>query len=550
MRFPLRAGSSYEQFRKNNLDSGSDLDEDGVNERVNIVAIVSVAGVDDPVTVPSGTYENVIKVETKLTFTFRSTAFGDTVTVYGTDTNWLAPGVGSIKFSYEITSPEDGESQIETWVLTPKQDVGPEPPPVERVEIVAESLTLPVGGTRVLTARAFDKQGAMIFGFPIEWSSSNNAVVSVEGQGAGEGSRVLRGVSMGSATITATLGGVSSKPVPVTVAEIRILSLATNDLIYDAGTGMIFASVPSRAGTFGNSIVPIDPELGTTGAAVPIGSEPNKLARSDDGKLLYVGLDGAGAIRQFSVETQTSGYQFSLGSDPSRGRILASDIAVLPGASSSVAVARGFENVWPGSAGVAVYDSGVKRPIEIPEFLTSSVKTRALAFSASPTVLYGSDGDYFGSGGSTFARMAIDNSGISLTDTTYGIVGGPVIAFAADRIYSANGSVFNPATLQGAGTFRLLGPYSGTGVVPDSTRNRAYFLEWGQLENAWVIEIFNDQTFTPIGSISIPDVPTTFVQCGDLVRWGTNGLAFRCANVSFGASAQDYVVLIRSHLVN
>jgi len=65
------------------------------------------------------------------------------------------------------------------------------------------------------------------------------------------------------------------------------LPLLTNDLIYDATRGMLWASVPSSAGvTLGNSIVSIDPYTGVLGGALWVGSEPTKLSLSTDGSTL------------------------------------------------------------------------------------------------------------------------------------------------------------------------------------------------------------------------------------------------------------------------
>src|SRR4029079_17511347 len=66
--------------------------------------------------------------------------------------------------------------------------------------------------------------------------------------------------------------------------SIRQVSLPANDLAYDPTTGKIYASVPGSAGSIGNSITAIDPETGQVGASVFVGSEPGKLAISDQGQ--------------------------------------------------------------------------------------------------------------------------------------------------------------------------------------------------------------------------------------------------------------------------
>ena len=174
-------------------------------------------------------------------------------------------------------------------------------------------------------------------------------------------------------------------------ADIRTIQLATNDLIYDPGTGRIYASVPGRApGGIGNSIVAIDPETGTIGPPVFVGSEPGRLARSDDGRFLYVGLDGAGAVRRFDLGTQTPGLQFPLGSDQFFGARIAHDIQVLPGSPHAVAVAMGYRTVYPQFAGVAIFDNGVARPTVIPDFASSrGQEVNRLIFSDSAAHPYG-----------------------------------------------------------------------------------------------------------------------------------------------------------------
>src|ERR1044072_1285144 len=97
--------------------------------------------------------------------------------------------------------------------------------------------------------------------------------------------------------------------------SIRQINLTTNDLVYSSNTGRIYASLPSAAGSGGNSIAAIDPTTGQITSTTFIGSEPNKLALSDDGHSLYVSLDGAFAIRRFDALTNTPGLPFSVGQD-------------------------------------------------------------------------------------------------------------------------------------------------------------------------------------------------------------------------------------------
>src|ERR1041385_8388056 len=145
------------------------------------------------------------------------------------------------------------------------------------------------------------------------------------------------------------------KPFDGPTEFIRQIPLPANDLVYSPLTGKFYASVPSSVGGGGNSIKSIDPATGTIESSTFIGSEPNKLALSDDGHNLYVSLDGSAAVRRFDVQTNTPGLQFTLGQDSFSGRYVVGEFAVAPGNPDLVAVARSF------GGGIAVYDNGVRR---------------------------------------------------------------------------------------------------------------------------------------------------------------------------------------------
>ena len=82
---------------------------------------------------------------------------------------------------------------------------------------------------------------------------------------------------------------------------VRVLNLPVNDIAYEKQSKKLFVSVPSRIGAGGNSVTEIDPTTGTVGASVFVGSEPNKLAVSDDGQTVYVGIDGAASVRRVNM---------------------------------------------------------------------------------------------------------------------------------------------------------------------------------------------------------------------------------------------------------
>ncbi|MDT5063129.1 MAG: hypothetical protein QOH63_3588, partial [Acidobacteriota bacterium] len=302
-------------------------------------------------------------------------------------------------------------------------------------------------------------------------------------------------------------------PVPAQTDSIRRVTLTTNDLVYNKTDKTLYASVPSSVGTGGNSITPIDPVTGAVGASTFIGSEPNKLALSDDGQTLYASLDGASAIRRFDLPTKTPGQQFPIGQDSFFGLYNANDLAVAPGNPNLVAVARYYRGTSPPEAGVAVFDNGVQRTKTGPGHTAGS---DFLAFSASASKLYGggfSDG---------LRTMTIDSSGVTVNSTGSFSVGAR-IKFDNGLVFSSTGQVINPD----AGT--LLGTFSGAtsnAFVPDTSAGRAYYLVGDQFGSGgtFTLKAFDINTFLPVGTLTIPGVvgePTS------MVRWGGNGLAFR-----------------------
>ncbi|MCA1593526.1 MAG: DUF4214 domain-containing protein [Acidobacteria bacterium] len=310
------------------------------------------------------------------------------------------------------------------------------------------------------------------------------------------------------------------------VSNVRQLAVATSDIVYDRQTQKIYASVPSRAGADGNSIAEIDPVAGAPVQSFFIGSEPNRLALSDDGQTLYAGLDGAAAIRRFDIASHTAGLQFPVGngSDGTSSPLLAGVLAVAPGNPNLLAVAR----VRPGSSspasGVAIFDNGVRRPNTTPDFSSSD----SIAFSAAASTLYGNAGG--------LQTMTVDASGVQINNTgSFNFSGN--IQFAGGLVYSSSGKVFNPATNS------LLGTFAGVGTGPfvvDVSVGRAYYVTGNStnLNQTVTLKAFDINSFLPVGEMTVSGVNGVATS---LVRWGTNGLAFR--------TSVDQLFLIQTSLV-
>ncbi len=302
-------------------------------------------------------------------------------------------------------------------------------------------------------------------------------------------------------------GGTASRPFVVTSAglsSLKIVDLPANDLLLEPTTGRLFASVGGAGGTWANSLTQVDPVTGTIGASVAIGSEPSRMARSDDGQFIYVALRGAAAIRRYVIGSGTAELQFALGSDGFFGPMYAEDIAVLPGAPQSVAVSTMFPGVSPRHAGVRIYDDGVARASATAGH-TGSNEIEA----ASATTLYGANNETTEFG---IRTMLVSAAGVAVTQTFGNLASGfgGAYVLAGDRLYTPGGTVLDPAAGQLLGTF----PGAGGPLAVDLTNDRVFFLQGGG------IAVYQASTFGRVGTIALSTG-------GDhLVRWGTNGLAY------------------------
>ncbi len=296
---------------------------------------------------------------------------------------------------------------------------------------------------------------------------------------------------------------------------IRRINLTTNDLVYSSTTGKIYASIPSSAGSSGNSIAAIEPATGLISSTTFIGSEPNKLALSDDGHSLYVSLDGTFAIRRFDALTNTPGSQFSIGADSFFGRYVISDFAVAPANPGTIAVARWHSGLSPPEAGVAVFDDGVRRPNVGPGHLSGA---DFVAFSASASKLFGTAP----SGG--LQTMTLDASGVTVGPTSIPNIAGR-IKFSDGLLFSSTGHVVNTDTNSLLGTFANANSLAFTSAfVPDTAAGRAYYLTSGPSQTTVTLKAYDIDTFLLVGSLDISGLDGL---PSSLLRWGPNGLAFR-----------------------
>ncbi|MFT4113064.1 MAG: IPT/TIG domain-containing protein [Silvibacterium sp.] len=344
--------------------------------------------------------------------------------------------------------------------------------------------------------------------------------------------------------VSATIGVVSSESTtaPATQPFDTYLALQTNDIVYRATDGYIYASVPGAMGQgLGNSVVAIDPTTGVIEKTIFVGSNPNRMALSTDGTQLFVGLDGAGSFVQVNLTTGSVGTPVLLGGGPGvyNPPYTALSFAPVPGSANSVAV-------YATSGIVTVYDSGVART---NTSASSGISTYfdenigAIAFGSSASTLYGMSN----AAGSYLYQLTIDSTGVSAVKQIGTGTGGSTMQYDNGLLYVPEGLAYNASTGAQAGQFSLTesgytNPVAAVGpIVSDSSLDTVWIapLTYYISSSANEIVSYNETTYDPIATLPVASLGNTPL---DLIRWGTDGLALHTASqllVFRGAIVKD-----------
>ncbi len=139
--------------------------------------------------------------------------------------------------------------------------------------------------------------------------------------------------------------------------------------------------------------------------------------------------------------------------------------------------------------------------------------------------------------GDDFYALSVNSSGVALVKNYPNTFSNGVTRIHFDagtkRMYADGGLVLDPGTGLPAGNFNIQHI-----MVPDSSLNTGFIIPYYTTgSNTLTIESFDLTHFTPLGSITIPNVTADAIR---LIRWGQNGLAFITG--SFTVTGQVYLV--------
>jgi sugar lactone lactonase YvrE len=342
---------------------------------------------------------------------------------------------------------------------------------------------------------------------------------------------------------TPSPGGGSTVPLPFSIYS--VLSLTANHILFDPYTRLLYATLPPGvAQPAGNSLVTLDPATGTLGSPIPLGSQPDKMALSDDGQALYVNQDGSTSVGRFNMLTRTLDFNVAVSGDSSGSGSLR-DVAVLPGGENTIAVDLGI------NFGLRLYDiDPVQKTGTARGNATDSHTGSSLQF-LNPSILLSFDID---STGATFNELPVTSSGLTTASTDQFTLN----SFSAFKLrggiaFADAGGVANPSATppQSLGAFLPITPitsmqsyYDNTGqqiVEPDTSLARVFFAAYPTTiaydpdsRPPMGLVAYDETTYLPSAMVALAALNTTMglpgggvgsVAYTDLVRWGQDGLA-------------------------
>jgi Abnormal spindle-like microcephaly-assoc'd, ASPM-SPD-2-Hydin/Beta-propeller repeat len=291
--------------------------------------------------------------------------------------------------------------------------------------------------------------------------------------------------------------------------------------VFEPHAQLIYAAVSKDSSTYANSVVAIDPVLMQVVKTIPTGNGPDAIAVSDDGSLLYVGLDDTYSVTQISLPGGAQNFTVVLPSPDASAypNIVAGALKVVPGHPHAW-LASLYMAESDGGVGIAVFDDSTVRPTIVDRTNSPNPKVDAFVFTSDPSVVYSTQ---LAQSPPDMSAFQIDASGIKFKAISQPAVGGGVLQSDGKQIYVSNGEVVDPSTLAIVSTY----PQAGEAFNLDVANNRLFFTgsiplntRFGNVLPLTAVDRVSQNT---IGHLWIPSFDNTY----DVERFGANGIAIK-----------------------
>lgn len=380
------------------------------------------------------------------------------------------------------------------------------PPPVVTQLLPAAATAGDASFTLVVRGRDFDADAVIDIGGVARLTtfiSSGEVRTTVAGadvSSAGALQVVVRNPARGTGSPAAALPVLPPSP---TIGTPLVVDLPNNHVIADPGRGVLYATIPSSVALIGNTVTKLDPLTGAQIASVAVGSEPVRMAITDDGQYLYVTLDGAMSVTRVRLSDFQRDIDIPLPDAGFLGQTRAEEVETIPG--SPILVAVSIRNICcsPRHQGVHLFSNATRLPAATQDHTGSN----RITGSSDPGVLYGYNNETSEAG---FRRISVRADGLREEKVVFGGLGND-LEFSGGRVYSTAGTVMDVSTMTAVGTIGTSGP-----VRPDAALGRVHYLTDGELRT------FHYTAFTAVGSAPLTEASGL----NTVIRWGTDGLAF------------------------
>jgi hypothetical protein len=377
-------------------------------------------------------------------------------------------------------------------------------------------LTLACGSTQ-------DDQGR---GTPSGGSSGSSASGGIGNRGgAGDraGTTSSEGGSAGNlgggaGNYTGGVGGALASEGKLRV-DIDAKAIASNPM-----TGALYAVVSSADATLGNMLLELD-EVGSVLSGVPIGSDPDTIAVSDDGTTMWLGLHAKKEVMKVDLTgvAPVPGQSFALPPVAATGQVHpAGPMVVLAGTTTTLAVSTHSDIGSPSFKGVVVLDDGVPLPMVTP------VHTGAARLTGGPPgYLFGFNDQ---TSGYQFYTLEVHADGVTQTPFTDLVEGAWDLLYIDDYVLAAGGEVVD---VSDPAAPTLAGEFGHNGLLQyDPEQRCVVMLSCGSAMSSFrcngvyglVLRRFDLTTFTEIESKLLG--PEVFRSTSHFIRFGANRLAF------------------------
>jgi hypothetical protein len=307
--------------------------------------------------------------------------------------------------------------------------------------------------------------------------------------------------------------------------RLRILNLAGHGLEWDAGRGLVFASLTNASVVRPGEIVALDPVQARIVHAVRPDVAATRLRLSGGGGYLYASHPGNGTIVRYLPGTLDPDNTIRLGFtiQPGGSPLYANDLAPHPREPRTLAIALADPEIHPKMRGPVVYDDDVPRPLT-----GQTHSTWGVAWNADGSRLYGFTEEQ---SPSSVIRFSVDQDGLTAeTGWTRGLQNSAsALNLVGEYLHSNVGEVLREHDMHRAGEYTT--PWSCLFALPEEGATMMFALcgadDDDEVETALVVHAFNAETFQRIGKATIRGLNrfTSGFLLG-FTRWGESGLAF------------------------